>query len=76
MPTQIAEIREGVTLVCHNSKILSRDKKFINTAFGKIGQVKEIKETQIDLASDLSSCAPAFYAAILNNFANAGAEAW
>ena len=69
MPTQIAEIREGVTLVCHNSKILSRDKKFINTAFGKIGQVKEIKETQIDLASDLSSCAPAFYAAILNNFA-------
>jgi pyrroline-5-carboxylate reductase len=69
IPTQIAEVGEGVTLVCHNTKALPKDRKFINTVFGKIGRVKEVKESQISLASDLSSCAPAFYAAILNNFA-------
>jgi pyrroline-5-carboxylate reductase len=68
-PTQIAEIGEGVTLVCHNKMVLAKDKKFIRDIFGSIGRVKELKESQLDLAADLSSCAPAFYAAILNNFA-------
>jgi pyrroline-5-carboxylate reductase len=67
MPTMISEVREGVTLVYHNNKALPEDKEFIRTAFGKIGRVKEIREAQFDLAGDLTSCAPAFYAAILNN---------
>jgi len=67
MPTMIYEVGEGVTLVCHNSKVLPVDKEFIRSAFGKIGSVKEIREEQFDLAADLTSCAPAFYSAILKN---------
>lgn len=67
MPTQISEVGEGVTLVCHNKKALPEDREFIRSAFGSIGKVKEIKENQFDLGSDLTSCAPAFYAAILRN---------
>jgi pyrroline-5-carboxylate reductase len=69
MPTQIAEVGEGVTLVLHNAKVNSAGQAFIAKAFGKIGRVKEISERQMDLAADLSGCAPAFYAAIMNNLA-------
>jgi pyrroline-5-carboxylate reductase len=69
MPTMVSEVGEGVTLVCHNTKALPEDKEFIRLAFGKIGRVKEISEDQFDLAADLTSCAPAFFAAILHNFA-------
>lgn len=67
MPTMISEVQEGVTLVYHNQKALIEDKKFIKKAFKKIGVIKEIREEQFDLAADLTSCSPAFYAAILNN---------
>jgi len=66
-PTMISEVEEGITLVYHNNKALLEDKEFIRTAFTKIGRVKVIREAQFDLAADLTSCSPAFYAAILNN---------
>jgi pyrroline-5-carboxylate reductase len=74
MPTQLAAVSEGVTLVCHNRKVLPRDREFIHKAFGKIGVVKEITEKQFDLGSELTSCAPAFFAAICRNFAAAAAS--
>jgi pyrroline-5-carboxylate reductase len=67
MPTQIAEVGEGVTLVCHNKKVLPRDREFIRRAFSKIGMVREISEAQFDLGTELTSCAPAFFAAIFRN---------
>lgn len=70
MPTQISEIGAGVTLVCHNKKALPEDREFISAAFGAIGKVKEITENQFDLGADLTSCAPAFYAAICRNLAD------
>ncbi len=74
MPTQISEVGEGVTLVCHNKRALPEDREFIRSAFGSIGRVKEIKENQFDLGSDLTSCAPAFYAAILSNLVKVAAH--
>jgi pyrroline-5-carboxylate reductase len=65
MPTQLAAAGQGMTLVIHNAKVLPADRAFISEAFSKIGKVKEISEAQMDLAADLSSCAPAFYAAII-----------
>ena len=67
IPTQVAEVGEGVTLVLHNAKVKPAGRSFINQAFSQVGKVKEITESQMDLAVDLSSCAPAFYAAIMNN---------
>jgi pyrroline-5-carboxylate reductase len=74
MPTQIAEVGAGVTLVFHNQNTLPEDRQFIKSAFEKIGQVKEIPENQLDLGADLTGCAPAFYAAILRSFSDAAAR--
>jgi pyrroline-5-carboxylate reductase len=71
MPTMISEVGEGVTLVCHNDKVPSADREFISTVFCRIGLVKEITEKQVDLAADLTSCAPAFFAAILRTLMEA-----
>jgi len=71
IPTMISEVGEGVTLVSHNRKVLPDDRLFINTAFSKLGKVKEISEHQFDLAADLTSCAPAFYAEILHCYKQA-----
>jgi pyrroline-5-carboxylate reductase len=67
MPTQIAEIGEGVTLILHNDKVGAVERRFIQNTFAKIGRVKEITENQMDLAADLASCAPAFYAAVMKH---------
>jgi pyrroline-5-carboxylate reductase len=72
LPTMISEVGEGVTLVLHNDKVLPEDKEFIRSAFEAIGKVMEFKENQLDLAADLTSCAPGFYACILRNMLEAG----
>ena len=69
MPTQLCEIGEGVTLVCHNAKVLPQDREFIDSMLGAIGTVKNIDESRFGLADDLTSCAPAFFASILRNLA-------
>lgn len=74
MPTMVSEVGEGVTLVFHNEKVQPKDKEFVRVAFGKIGRVKEIKEDQFDLSADLTSCAPAFFAAILDVFGKTAAK--
>jgi pyrroline-5-carboxylate reductase len=73
MPTQIAAVGEGVTLVCHNRKVLPQDREFIRKAFQKIGEVREITEKQFGLGAELTSCAPAFFAAVCRNFVAAAA---
>jgi pyrroline-5-carboxylate reductase len=74
MPTQIAAVGEGVTLVCHNKKVTPEDREFIREAFCKIGRVKETGEAQFDLGTELTSCAPAFFAAICCNFSAVAAH--
>ena len=74
IPTQIVEVGEGVTLVCHNAEVKPADREFIRSVFGQIGQVKEISENQFDLGTELSSCSPAFYAAILRNICDVAAQ--
>jgi pyrroline-5-carboxylate reductase len=74
MPTMISEVGEGVTLVCHNSRTLAEDREFIRAAFSKVGKVKEIGEDRWDLTADLTSCAPAFYAAILRALVEAAGK--
>jgi pyrroline-5-carboxylate reductase len=68
MPTLIAEVGEGLTLVRHNARVLPADKAFLEVALSKIGRVREIREDRFDLAADLTSCAPAFFADILRAF--------
>ncbi len=66
LPTLICEVNEGVTLVCHNHKVKDADKAFISSVFEKIGKVKIINEGLFEISGFLTSCSPAFFAAILH----------
>ena len=71
IPNITSQVGEGVSLVCHNEKVTPEDVEFINNIFKVISSVKTIKEEDFEVASDLTSCAPAFIAEILNEFTNA-----
>lgn len=72
VPTVISEVNEGVTLVCHNSKAADEDVVFIEGLLHSLGTIKHIREEDFGLASELTSCAPGFIAAIFREFTEAG----
>lgn len=74
MPTLIARVREGVTLVCHNSQVSAAQQARLSHLLGKIGLVREIREAQFEAAADLTSCAPGLLACLYREFARAGAR--
>ncbi|MEW6671817.1 MAG: NAD(P)-binding domain-containing protein [Thermodesulfobacteriota bacterium] len=71
MPTLIAEVHEGVTLICHNQYVQPPEREFLVQMFRHIGEVKEIQEYQFELGADLTSCAPGLLASICDQFVKA-----
>ncbi len=69
-PTILSEVKEGITLLCHNKKVEEEDKAFIEGIFSKISRVKRISEKDFALAVELTSCAPGFFASIFEEFVN------
>jgi pyrroline-5-carboxylate reductase len=74
MPTLIAEVQEGVTLVCHNSKVSPAEKACLVEILSKIGEVKNIAEPLFEVGADFTSCAPGLLASICDQFARAGVK--
>ncbi len=72
MPTLIAEVQEGVTLVCHNSKVSAAEKTHLVEILSKIGEVKAIAEPFFEVGADFTSCAPGLLASICDQFVQAG----
>lgn len=72
IPSLTSEVGEGVSLVCHNKKVTLEDMEFVKNIFGHISSVKIIAEEDLEVASDMTSCAPAFIAQIFREFTNAG----
>ncbi len=71
IPTLISEVQEGVTLMCHNSKVATSERDNLFEMFGKIGKVKVIPECQFEMGSDFTSCAPGLLASICDQFVRA-----
>jgi len=71
IPTIIAELQEGVTLVCHNDKVTAHEKALLQAMLGRIGKVKVIPEDQFEIGADLTSCAPGLLASICDQFVQA-----
>lgn len=74
IPSLTSEVKEGVSLVCHNEKVNPDEKKFIEDLFNHISLVNVVNENDIDIATDLTSCSPAFMAFIIKKFADFGAQ--
>lgn len=72
IPTIIAEVQEGFTLVSHNAKVSAVEKDHLTQLLEKIGQVKTIPEDQFEIGADFTSCAPGLLASICEQYVQAG----
>jgi competence protein ComER len=71
IPSVTAEEHSGISLVAWGSWITPADKELVFTLFSAIGTPVEIDENHIEVYSDLTSCAPALFAAMMQEFAAA-----
>jgi pyrroline-5-carboxylate reductase len=74
IPSMTLGSGRGVTLLCHNDKVDPVSAQRIETLFLWVGLIEIIREDQFEVAADLTSCAPAFIADIVQRFAEAGAK--
>lgn len=72
IPSMTLGSGHGVTLICHNGRVDPPSALAIEEMFSKVGTVQIVKEEQFEVAADLTSCAPAFIADIVQRFAEAG----
>lgn len=74
IPTIIAEVREGVTLICHNARVSPTENNRVGEMFACIGKVRVIAEHQFEICADFTSCAPGLLACICDQFVLAGVK--
>jgi pyrroline-5-carboxylate reductase len=72
LPSFTSEVFDGITLVCHNSKVGLDDAKKVENLFSAISTVKLINEEDFELGIVLTSCGPGLIASIFNEFVSAG----
>lgn len=72
IPTIIAEVHKGVTLICHNARVSQAESNRVGDMFARIGTVRVIAEHQFEICADFTSCAPGLLACICEQFVRAG----
>jgi len=68
MPSITSEVYCGVSLTCHNPKVTAADKKKLDGILEAFGSVREIEEGNFGVGSELTSCAPGLFSAILKTW--------
>ena len=68
IPSITSEVREGVSLICHDKSVTPEECEFVNGLFRSIGDVKIVDEVDLDVGADITSCSPAFIAKIFQEF--------
>lgn len=71
IPAVTAEQEAGVSLVAFGRGATAGDRTLVLSLFGAVGTVVETEEKNLDLYADLTSCAPAFIAAMMREYAAA-----
>lgn len=69
IPTLTSEAETGVSPVVHGETVSSQKKRDLNELLSAFSTVREIKETDLNAASNLTSSAPGLIAAIFEEFA-------
>lgn len=69
IPTTIAEVRRGFSLVHFDADVKSEKEKFLRKIFGEIGKIVDTTEEQFGAYLLLTSCGPAFIAVMMAKFA-------
>lgn len=72
IPSLTSEVKSGISLVCHNSKVSQAEALFIESLLGEVSTVKIVTENNFQAATELTSCGPALLAAMFQEFVYAG----
>ncbi len=72
LPTVVSEVQGGIALICHNSGVDEADKRQLEDILGCLSRLRHIKEEDFGFASEFTSCGPGLYAAIFQEFVEAG----
>lgn len=71
IPTLTSETGTGISLVVHGERVTEDNKKRLEEYLSLFSTVKNIREADIDAASNLTSSSPGFIASIFEEFAQA-----
>jgi len=71
IPSVTTEERAGISLVAWGRGVTDADKELIFSLFSAIGTPVEIEERHFEIYGDLTSCAPALFASMMQEFAAA-----
>ena len=74
IPSLTCGTRNCVILVHHNEKVLEDNSMRLERCLSKIGTVKIINEDQFEIGAGITSCAPAFMAAMMKHFTAAAVK--
>ncbi len=72
LPTVISEVQGGISLICHNAKVEEAERKQLEDLLGCISELRHTREEDFGFASEFTSCGPGLYAAIFQEFVEAG----
>ncbi|HEX8122531.1 MAG TPA: pyrroline-5-carboxylate reductase [Solirubrobacteraceae bacterium] len=75
MPSTPVEVREGVCCHAQDDEADEAFERRALEAFGRVGPVVTLPESQIDAAMGLMSCAPAYWAVVVEAQVDAGVRA-
>ena len=70
LPNIPVAVGEGVTLMCSSSKIAEDEKELVKGLLAPSGMVAELQEEQLDAASGVTGCGPAFAAMFIDALAD------
>ncbi len=74
MPNQAAEVRRGVSCYVGGSRAADGPESEILELFGRVGRVVPLADDQMDTATALMSCAPAWISLVAEALVDAGAR--
>jgi len=72
IPSLVSDVKEGISLVCHNARVDRENAEKIEGLFQSISKTVRIDENEFEVAADFTSCGPGMIAAIFRNFVEAG----
>ncbi len=72
IPSVTSEVGEGISLVCHNGKVTGGRREYLEGLLNATSRVIYVKESDFEVAADLTSCAPGLIASIFDHFTQAG----
>jgi pyrroline-5-carboxylate reductase len=71
MPSLAAEVRAGVSLVCHGARVTPEAAARAESLFAALGGITHVDEADFDVAIALTGCAPGLLASIADHLVRA-----